>query len=305
MTPDLDFLATALYGQSDDLLKASPHLAPWRPTVGITPKLTDAGLATFAVMQAMLGFTSEAKWLRHARAHLRHLFPYLPQQPGYNKRLRKAVELLRRVTRLPAIDTSVWSDNVWIVDSTPVECGRSRETVKRSEPAGWAEYGYCASHSRFFWGLRLHLVCTLQALPVGFALTGAKADERETLPGLLDAEPELLATRPGQTLIGDKNYFSRDLEHELAEHGIRLLRPTRKGEPKRPGAQPFKPLQQVIESVNETFKGQLDLEQHHGLTPAGVVARIMQRILTLTTAVWHNDQNGQPVLRSLTAYGHY
>ncbi|MFJ8364493.1 IS982 family transposase [Streptomyces sp. NPDC093984] len=304
MTPDLDSLATALYVKTDDVLKASPHLAPWRPAVGITPKLTDAELVTLAVMQAMLGFTSEAKWLRHARAHLRHLFPYLPQQPGCNKRLRKAVELLRRITRLLATDTSVWSDDVWIVDSTPVECGRSRETVKPSELAGWAEYGYCASHSRFFWGLCLHLVCTLQGLPVAFALTGARTDERETLLDLLDAEPELVATRPGQTLIGDRNYFGRDFEHQLAGHGIRLLRPTRKGEPERPGAELFKPLRQVIESVNETFKGQLDLERQHGRTPAGVVARVIQRILTLTTAIWHNDRSGQPVLRSLTAYDH-
>jgi hypothetical protein len=159
---ELDSLATALYVKTDDLLKDSPHLAPWRPAVGIAPKLTDAELVTLAMMQAMLGFTSEARWLRHARSHLRNLFPYLPQQPGYNKRLRKAADLLRRVTRLLATDTSVWSDDVWIVDSTPVECGRSRETVKRSDLAGWAEYGYCASHSRFFWGLRLHLVCTLQ-----------------------------------------------------------------------------------------------------------------------------------------------
>ncbi|MER6535832.1 IS982 family transposase [Streptomyces sp900105755] len=315
MTPDLESLAAAQYVKTDDLLKASPHLAPWRPAVGIAPKPTDAELVTLAVMQAMLGSTSEGKWLRHARAHLRHLFRYLPQQPGYNRRLRKATDLLRRNTRLLATDTSVWSDDVWIVDSTPVECGRSRETVRRSELAGWAEYGYCASHSRFFWGLRLHVVCTLQGLPVAFALTGAKTAERETLLdlldagretllNLLDAEPELLVTRPGQTLSGDKNYVGRDFEHQLAEHGIRLLRPTRKGEPKRPGAELFKPLRQVIESVNETFKGQLNLEQHHGRTPAGVVARIMQRILTLTTAIRHNDQSGQPVLRSLTANDH-
>ena len=88
------------------------------------------------------------------------------------------------------------SDDVWVVDSTPVECGRSRETVKRSDLAGWAEYGYCASHSRFFWGLRLHLVCTLQGLPIAFALTGAKADERETLLDLPAAECELPASAP-------------------------------------------------------------------------------------------------------------
>jgi hypothetical protein len=154
----LDTLATALYATTDDLLKERPDLAPWRPSVGIAPRLSDAELVTLAMMQAMLGFTSEARWLRHARAHLRHLFPYLPQQPGYNKRLRKAAGLMRTINRILATDTSVWSDDVWVVDSTPVECGRSRETVKRSDLAGWAEYGYCASHSRFFWGLRLHLI---------------------------------------------------------------------------------------------------------------------------------------------------
>jgi hypothetical protein len=74
---DLDTLATALYVRTDDLLKESPQLAPWRPGTGITPRLSDAELVTLAVMQALLGFTSEARWLRHAHSHLRHLFPYL------------------------------------------------------------------------------------------------------------------------------------------------------------------------------------------------------------------------------------
>jgi hypothetical protein len=149
---DLDTLATALYVKTDDWLKGSPQLAPWRPAVGIIPRLSDAELVTLAVMQALLGFTSEARWLRHARAQMRHLFPYLPQQPGYNKRLRAAAPMIRHCIRLLAVDTSVWTDDVWVVDSTPVECGRSRETAKRSDLAGWAEYGYCASHSRYFWG---------------------------------------------------------------------------------------------------------------------------------------------------------
>jgi hypothetical protein len=300
----LDSLATALYVKTDDVLKDSPQFAPWRPAVGIAPQLSDAELVTLAMMQAMLGFTSEARWLRHARAHLRHLFPYLPQQPGYNKRLRRAAELIRRVTRTLAVDTTLWTDDVWGVDSTPVECGRSRETVKRSDLAGWAQYGYCASHSRFFWGLRLHLVCTLHGLPVAFALTGAKADERETLLDLLAVEPQLIDERPGQTLIGDKNYFGREFEQQLAELDIRLLRPARKGEAERAGSQLFKPLRQVIESINETFKGQLDLERHRGRTPAGVAVRVLQRILALTAAIWHNDHTDQPVMRALTAYDH-
>jgi hypothetical protein len=79
---DLDTLATALYVTIDDLLKQAPHLAPWRPPVGIAPRLSDAELVTLAVMQALLGFTSEARWLRYAGRHLRHLFLTCPASPA-------------------------------------------------------------------------------------------------------------------------------------------------------------------------------------------------------------------------------
>jgi len=301
---DLDTLATALYVTIDDLLQQAPDLAPWRPAVGIAPKLSDAELVTLAVMQALLGFTSEARWLRHAGRHLCHLFPYLPGQSGYNKRLRRAGELLRATIRMIACDTTLWTDDVWVVDSTPVECGRSRETAKRSALSGWAQYGYCASHSRYFWGLRLHLVCTLHGLPVMVALTGAKADERLVLLDLLAVESQLVAARPGQVLLADKNYYGQEFERLLSELGLRLLRPARKGEATRAGAHLFKPLRQLIESVNQTFKGQLDLERHGGRTGIGVAVRILQRILALTTAIWHNDKTGQATPRSLVAYDH-
>ncbi|MDT7649180.1 MAG: hypothetical protein QOI36_586 [Pseudonocardiales bacterium] len=305
MDAGLDTLATALYVWIDDLLKASPERAPWRPKIGITPKISDSELITLAVMQALLGHTSEARWLRYTRAHLHHLFLYLPKQPGYNKRLRRLGATIGWLVGVLARDTTVWTDDVWVVDSTPVECARSRETVQRSDLAGWAEYGYCASHSRFFWGLRLHLLCTLHGLPVGFALTGAKADERQTLLGMLGADPDLTApARAGQILIGDKNYYGREFEAILAGAGLDLLRPARKGEAPRAGTAFFKPLRQVIESINDTFKGQLDLEQHGGRTPAGVWVRVVQRVLALTAAIWHNDRTGQPIKRSLLAYDH-
>ena len=120
-------------------------------------------------MQALLRFTSETRWLRYAHCHLRHLFPDPPQQSGYNRRLRRLAPTLEWLIGVLARDTSLWTDDVWVADSTPVECGRSRETARRSDLAGYAEYGYCASHSRFFWGLRLHLLATLHGLPVGFA----------------------------------------------------------------------------------------------------------------------------------------
>ncbi len=291
-----------MYVKIDDLLKARPDLAPARPAGGIPPAVSDAGLLAMAVMSALLGFTSERRWLRYVKKHLAGMFPRQIGQSGYNKRIRKLCFLLRVVIRVLAMDTSLWTDDAWVVDSTPVQCGCSRETVTRSDVAGWAEYGYCASHSRYFRGLRLHLVCTLHGLPVMFALAGARADEREVLLGMLEQDAGLVNARPGQTVIGDKNYFGRDFERQLAESNLALLRPVRKGEARRGGQQHLKPLRQVIESVNWSFKGQLDLEEHGGRTDCGIFARVLVRVLALTAAIWHNDKTGQEVKRSLIAY---
>ncbi len=304
MDADLDTLATARYVKIDDLLRAQPHRAPWRPKVGLACQISDAELATLCVVQALLSFTSETRFLRFADSHLRHLFPYLPQQSGYNKRLRKLTATVNWLIRQLAADTSLWTDDVWVVDSTPVECTRSRTAARRSDLAGWAESGYCASHSRYVWGLRLHLVATLHGLPVAFAVTGAKADERQVLLDLLGADADLVAARPGQTLIADKGYYGADFEATLAGAGLTLLRPARAGEPEPAGQRFFKPLRQTIESIFDTAKGQLDLERHGGHTPTGVLVRVLQRLLALTAAIWHNDKTGQPTKRSLTAYDH-
>jgi hypothetical protein len=301
---DLDTLATALYVRIDDELKMRPELARPRPEIGLCPKLSDAELLTLCVIQALLGFSSETRFLRHASVHLRHLFPYVPGQSGYNKRLRRAAPQLRTVIRLLAQDTDGWFDDTWLVDSTPVECGRSRETAKRSALAGYAGYGYCASHSRYFWGLRLHLVCTPAGLPVAFALTNPKDDEREVLRDLLEHEASLLGERPGQVILADKGYRSAEFEAFLAEHHAILIRPAMKGEAPRPGARFLKPLRQIIESINDTLKGQLDLERHGGRTWGGVVTRVLQRLLALTAAIWHNGQLGRHPVRSLLAYDH-
>lgn len=302
MDADLDTLATALYVTTDDYLKQCPEYRPWRPKGSFVPGISDAELVTLAVMQALLGHTNERRWIRYATAHLAHLFPRLPKQPGYNKRLRRLGGTMQAVISHLAADTGLWADDVWIADSTPIECGRSRETVKRSDLAGFAEYGYCASHSRYFWGLRLHLLATLDGLPVGFALTGAKADERDSLLGILDHT--WAPVRAGQIIMADKGYASTEFEDTLTADGLELLRPAKKNETPRAGASFLKPLRQRIESVFDTLKDQLGLEQHGGRTPQGVIVRVLQRLLALTAAIWHNHATGQPVLRSLTAYDH-
>lgn len=297
MTSDLDTLLTALYVKIDEEL-GGPR---W---TGRPPVLTDTELVCVAVAQALLGFTSEAHWLRYARKHLKDLFPYLPQQSGYNKRLRAALGLVKRVIRMIARSSDFWLDDCWIVDSTPVPCGMSRPTVKRSDLAGWAGYGYCASHSRFYWGLRLFLVCAPSGMPILWALADPKIGEREVLAAMLEVEAGVAAEHEHVLLICDKGFTGRDFETLLGEYGITMLRPSRKDEKARYGEAMLKKVRQLIESVNDTLKGQLDLEDHGGRSFEGVAIRVAQRVLAMATAIWHNNTTKAPITRSLIAYDH-
>jgi hypothetical protein len=88
-------------------------------------------------------------------------------------------------------------DHVRLLDSTPVPCGASRETVKRAELAGYASYGYCVSHRRFFWGFQLYLLCTPEGMPIDSCLAPANAPEREVAAAMLGRRPPT----PGQVVV--------------------------------------------------------------------------------------------------------
>jgi len=289
VTADLDTLLIALYVFADDLL-------PRRARARRRPQITDAELVCLAVAQMLLGIASERHFLRFAMTRLGHLFPYLPKQPGYNKRMRALAPQIVKLLNAVAFASPSWYDRVRLLDSTPIPCGASRETVERSEFAGHATYGYCASHSRYFWGFRLYLLCASDGMPIAFELAPANASERDVAAELL-AQVEL----DGYTVLADKGFAGEDFEALMRELGALFLRPDRKNEPRRFGN--LGGARQWIESIIDTHKGQLRLEDHGAHTIPGLTTRISQRLLALAAALWHNWNTGQPG-RHLTAYDH-
>jgi hypothetical protein len=175
----LDDLVIALYVTIDDLLE--PRRGPGHP-----PKLSDAELVCLAVAQVLLGARSERHWLRLAHTRLGHLFPYLPGQAGYNKRLRAAGHQLSLVIRHLAMVAPSWCDQVRLLDATALPCGQSRETVKRSALWGHGAYGYDRSHSRWYWGFKLYLLCAPDGMPITWCLATPRLGEREVAEALLD-----------------------------------------------------------------------------------------------------------------------
>jgi len=299
---DLDTLLIALYVELTDRIIAS--LGNGERRVGRAPAVTAAELVCLAVSQVLLRYDDERHWLRAAPARVGHLFPRLLSQSEYNERLKNAAPLMEAALRWLADQTPGSAEMLRLMDGTPVPCGQSVVTAKRSGLAGDAGYGYCASHSRFYWGAKLMLIVTPDGTVTGSCLANPKlTGERDQASEMLKRQP---ANRPhpGTAIVTDKGFAGEDFEDFLTspQLGLTLIRPARKDE-KQSRCFPNW-LRQRVEAIIWTIKNQLGLERHGGRVPAWLWARVVQRLLALNAAIWHNWRIGAPVKRSLIAYDH-
>ncbi len=293
MRADLDTLVIAVYCAACSLFPA-PESKPRR---GRPQKISDNELICLMVAQMLLGHPSERQFLPVAGWRLRHLFPNLPAQSTYNERCRALAPKLVTLWRAISSELPGFHDQLSFVDTTPLPCGQSVQTANRSELAPWCGFGYSAAHSRFYWGMRLVLWCGPDGCVRDFDLVAANAPEREATLTLLERQPI-----NGQLVIADKGFAGADFEQAVSALGASLLRPSRADEPDRPNP-PIGPIRQRIESIVQSLKHQLRLEQHLARTPAGLITRITARILALNAAIHLNWQLGEPA-RALSAYGH-
>ena len=296
MLADLDLRLIAVFCAADDLLPTKPGNA--RRIV------TDAEVVTLCVAQSLMGIVSDARFIAAARKRLGHLFPTLPDREGFYKRREALSDTIEALIAEFAGHSPGSTDDVLLVDSTPVECARSHETVKRGGASSLcdalsnaADYGFCASHSRYFYGFRLHTLFAMDGTPRALALTSPKIDEK-------DVCLEMVARcrrEPGQflTLIGDKNFRGKQFEADLAALGAGIHRPRRKDEPGK--GLHLAPIRQRIESIYWTAKDILTLERHGARTLHGLRTRLACRFLALAAAVALNHRLGLPT-RALAQY---
>jgi hypothetical protein len=295
MDADLDSLLTVVFCTADDLLPTPPGNA--RRIV------TDAEVVTLAVAQVLLGYhDSDRRFLAAAKRRLVHLFPQIPTQDAFHKRRARLEASIEWLIGVFASQSPGYEDDLLLLDSTPVETARSRETVKRAGDSQLADaigdaagYGYCPSHSRYFYGMRLHLLSAPDGTPRAATLWSPERGERDVAIGLL-ARARL---RGGETVIADKGYAGIEFASAAAEFGATIVRPNRKTEP---GQAPIiSGIRQRIESIINTTKSILGLERHGARTLHNLRVRICIRLLALAACITHNHNLGLPS-RHLTPY---
>jgi hypothetical protein len=279
MHADLDLLCITVYVTADDLLPERRRNA--------RRKLSDAEVVTLCVAQVLMGIPSDRRFLRAARRQLGHLFPHLPSQDALHKRRVRLTETIEWLVGVFVAQSPGNRDELLLLDSTPVECGRSLDTARRSQLAEVCGYGYSRSHSRWFWGMRLHLVCAPDGTPRAAALVGADRPEREVALPLLAR-----VLGGGETIVCDKGYAGREFAEAVTRPGGTIMRPARRNEPDR--GPHLAPIRQRIESIFFTCKDLLSLERHGARTLRNLTARIGLRLLALAACISLNHQLGRP-----------
>lgn len=263
------------------------------PRPGPDGLITDQELVALAVAQAITGLVSDRQFLGTIGRLLPGWFPHLPDQTQFNRRLRRltpwtaAVQM--RVAELVA------TGDVRLVDGTLLGCANYAGCAGKSAFGGHASYGYCASKSQWYWGMRLLLLTDRAGTPLGYDLRPANENEREGVYVLATAHPNTV-------LFADAGHRGREHRDSLALAGVQLIVPEKHQLGKRPFAELTKArIRLIIESVFSTLKQQMRMENHLAKTLPGLAARIIQRLLALTLAILLNTLTGRPP-RALAAY---
>ena len=280
-TPQLALLEeaiTTLFCLVDDLYAT---LNPKGQRYATLKRLTDSEVLTLALFQQLRGVESERSFLREAARFFAHLFPGVVDlaPSSFHRRVRKLRRYLEPLRRsvLPEL---VGDPETVIVDSTLLEVLHPRQVPQSAgfDGAAWVRWGSFAVY-----GVKLHLLCATNRVPISYELTPANAAEVSLAEELL-AEAGL-GEGVARKLLGDLAYRSGRLREALAECGVLLV--TERAE-RRSG------LRQQIEIALASLKRVFRLGETLATTLVGLATRIAAKITAYTYAFMVNRMLGRP-----------
>jgi hypothetical protein len=181
-------------------------------------RLADSEVITLALLQQLRGVESERSFLRDAERFFSHLFPGVVglHPSSFHRRVKKLrcfLELLRR----DVLSEMVGEPETLLVDSTLLSVLHPRQVSQGSGfPGGaWVRWG-----SFSVYGVKLHLLCSTNRVPISYELTPANVSDVSLTEELI-AEAKL-GDGAARRLLGDLAYRSEELKEALAEVGILL-----------------------------------------------------------------------------------
>jgi hypothetical protein len=186
---------------------------------GPRPSLTDSEVITMEVVGEFLGIDTDKGIWQYFRVHWYDLFPGLCSRTAFVRQAANIWYWKKRLQEKLAKNLGGYADTIHLIDGFPIPVCKFKRAYFSSIHKGSADYGYCASKNKTYYGYRGHLVVSFEGVITSCLYTPASVDERDVVLELAGGIMGLL--------IGDKGYIRPELSEGLSRRGIDLQTPFR------------------------------------------------------------------------------
>ena len=275
---DLKDLVTIIYVLTDDLYQECVPDSIKHRLHKEKAKLSDSEIITIALVGEIMSIDSENAWISFVRKNMKDLFPCLCERSRFNRLRRNLWAVIRQICMKLGMLLEFTKDDLRIVDSFPLEvCEFGRAHFCRTFRGEGADYGYCASKKKTFFGFRVHALCATNGYITDILLAPASVDDRVAVWELVEEYTRYLR------LVGDKGYIGEQFAQELwAERGVMLIS-LKRDNAKNPDSKFFRQtafkVRRRIETCFSQLAGQFNAEMVLAKSLWGLIARLHSKIL--------------------------
>lgn len=270
---DIDTLLTIISVMVDDWYQAEG--ADWRAhKPGKRPDLSDSEVLTLVLAQDFIPYPGESQYVGFLKANYPQLFPHLADQAQFNRRAKGLRSLMEQVRVAWLKTMGVLEEQYFLVDTKPVPVMGYRRSKKRSDFAGSASYGYCASRKLHYFGYKLVMLTTLEGMPVYYDLVPANTEERE-------AAEVVLAQVSQATIFGDKGFLGVKWQAQIfSVTGNTIYTPKRRNQ----AQQQAKAFERWMNAIRERIEGTFHVIQNTGRHLERLLAKSVVGLCTRVAA---------------------
>lgn len=239
---------------------------------GKKPRFSDSEVITLMLVQDFIPYPGENQFVGYIKANYFDLFPKLITQSQFNRRARNLRLLVEEMRRYWLQDLDFLNRCDLLLDTKPIPVMGYKRSKKRSDFAGSANYGYCASRNMKYFGYKLVSVCTMDGIPLVYELVPANTDER------LAGESVLYALR-GCQIYADKGFIGEDWQEKIFRHTRNRIFTTKRANQKKQNPIQF---DRWLNRVRERIEGVFHEVQNTGRNVERLLAKT---VVGLTTRV--------------------